>query len=127
MGMLLIERGGYYPLSDEMVVRALIEQKDKVLDAARRSFDEDLICLYIDLDDIVQAVMSTLPASEAFVLGKYLEGYTAADIGRALSASAQAYNGYYTRAVKKIAAEARRRWAMCHGDALAKEKPMYCV
>lgn len=128
MGTIPIERGGYYPLSDEMVVRALIEQRDKLLDAAERSFDEDLICLYVDLDNLVQAVSSTLPASEAYTLRKYLEGYTAADICEETGeVTRQAYNGYYARAVKKITAEAKRQWAMCHGDAPAKENPMYCL
>lgn len=127
MGAIPIECGGYYPLSDEMVVRALIEQRGKLLDAAVRSFDEDLICLYIDLDRLIQEVSSTLPTSEAYTLGKYLEGYTAADICAGDGASRQAYNGYYARAVKKITAEAKRQWALCHGDAPAKENPRFCV
>lgn len=127
MGTIPIERGGYYPLSDEMVVRALIEQRDKLLNTAEQSFDEDLICLYIDLDRLIQAVSSTLPASEAYTLGKYLEGYTAADICESDGVSRQAYNGYYARAVKKITAEARHQWARCHGDVLAKENPSFCV
>ena len=127
MGTIPIERGGYYPLSDEMVVRALIEQRDKLLNTAEQSFDEDLICLYIDLDRLIQAVSSTLPASEAYTLGKYLEGYTAAYICERDGASRQAYNGYYARAVKKIAAEARHQWVRCHGDVLAKENPSFCV
>lgn len=130
----------YAPLSDETVVRTLVEQRAK-LDPIKKAaasatslFEasadtsplvEDIICLYVDLDRLIEAVQ--FPASEAFVLGKVMEGYTIGDLSDIYGGSRQAYSGYYRRAIGKIVKESQEQWARHYGEGLAKEHPRFCV
>lgn len=128
----------YAPLSDETVVRTLVEQREK-LDPIRKAsgtslFEaaadtsplvEDIICLYVDLDRLIEAVR--FPSSEAFVLEKIMDGYTINDLSEIYGGSRQAYSGYYRRAIGKIVKESQEQWARHYGEGSAKTHPRFCV
>lgn len=127
----------YAPLSDESVVKTLIEYRTK-LDPMRDQSPgsligavtdapmmEDVLILYIDLDRLI--ALSDLSPCELFVVGMLMQGYSVADISENFGKTRQAYGVYYRRAVKKIVEEYKRQWAIWHGDVKAKDHPRYCV
>lgn len=84
---------GYYPLTEARVVRELIrnrikidstfamklyETDDPTISNGVPPFNEDIICLYIDLDDAIEKC--GLSKTQSMVVGEMMKGYTISDI-----------------------------------------------
>lgn len=134
-----IDFSGYFTLSDETIVRTMIENRNKldptfsssssdmgILDvSAYGSLDEDAICAYIDLDRIIEE--ADLSKSERVAIDGLMSGYMLSDIAERHNSIRQTYNKFYSRAVKKICQRAIDQWDEYHGSALARQNPRLLV
>ena len=109
----------YYPLTEERVVRELIRNRIKIdntyamklyetnnpiISNGVPPFDEDIICVYIDLDRIIEKC--GLSEAQMLVVKELMKGYSPADIGENCFTEVtqrQAINTQFSRAVEKIA------------------------
>lgn len=109
----------YAPLSDEQVVKWLIENRCAVLSHLEYgTVDDDVIITYADLDNTIKA--AGMSPNERMTVDLVMRGYAIADISDEYGGHRQTYTKFFSRAVKKICAETVRVWSVFHGQQQAK-------
>lgn len=76
--------------------------------------DEDVICTYIDLDDLIEN--AGLSETERKIVRYLMEGYGISDIAEYLGHARQTSEEMFARAVDKIVAKNNARWEACRCD-----------
>lgn len=71
-------------------------------------FNEDLICTYIDLDNLIQE--SSLTKKQYIIVGLMMSGFKAPEIALYLNSRADTINKIVNNVSKKIANEYKRKW-----------------
>lgn len=123
----------YYPLTEERVVRELIRNRIKIDNTYAMKlyetdnpavsngvppFDEDIICVYIDLDRVIERC--GLSDMQMLVVKEMMKGYSAQDIGENCFEQVtqrQSINVQFNRAVEKIS-----KYASAENDEYLKGK-----
>lgn len=98
----------YAPLNDVQVLRALIASPYTCHGIGIHEDMEELICMYADLDRLIQE--APLTKSEKAVLEMKRSGYGSKEIAAERKVSVQTCDKLFSRAVEKLAEQARQNW-----------------
>lgn len=98
----------YAPLNDVQVLRALIASPYTCHGIGIHEDMEELICMYADLDRLIQE--APLTKSEKAVLEMKRGGYGSKEIAAERKVSVQTCDKLFSRAVEKLAEQAKQNW-----------------
>lgn len=105
----------YTPFGDETILKSLLENWHRLDPRVTEcGFNEDILVTFIDLEALI--ARSGLSKVEIMTINGIIEGATPSDIAESYGGKRQAINGYYRRAVTKIAERAKKEWAEYHGQ-----------
>lgn len=96
---------GYLSLSEPRTVRMLILQRDKL---DRGLDNEDAMCTYIDLDDLIDEC--GFARQQSHILRELMKGYGVSDIADDLGIKPQTVNSAIADAVHRIVEKNNSRW-----------------
>ena len=118
----------YVPFSEERVVQRLIKERstcdatfyptiepgNMLTSDGVYSLDEDVICVYADLDNLIER--AELSGAERKTVDLVMKGYSLADIADHYGKTRQSFEILMKRAVKKIVRRNNQDWDACYWD-----------
>lgn len=94
----------------------MIEQANVLTTEGVFSLNEDVICLYADLDSLIER--AGLSQNERLTVDLAMRGYALADIADHYGKTRQNFEILFRRAVKKIVKRNNADWEECTGGRL---------